>query len=75
MPEVVKVPVEDTLLGLALAMLAGARAIETSRRCEGTIFVLDPFGKDGGPHELPYYTAAHTLRQQADSILAKLKEV
>lgn len=75
MPDMVKVPLEGTLEGLALAMLAGARAIETNKRCFGAFYVLDPFGTDGGPYELSYYKAVETLRAQADRIFEMLKEV
>lgn len=72
---VVLVSTEDTLLGLALAMLAGARAIETSRRCAGAIYVRDPFGEHGDPQELSYFKAAEMLRAQGERLLEMLKEV
>lgn len=59
---------------LALAMLAGARAIETNRRCDGTTYVRDPFGENDGPLELSYYTAAQTLRAEGERILEMLRE-
>lgn len=70
----VNVTPEDTLQGLALAMLAGARAIETNRRCTGAIYVRDPFGENGGPLELTYYDAAKTLREQGERILETLRK-
>lgn len=74
MAETVIVPVEKTLEGLALAMLAGARAIETNKRCFGAFYVRDPFGEAGGPLELSYYKAAETLRAEGERILEMLKE-
>ena len=65
----------DTLRDFALAMLAGARAIETSRRCAGAIFVRDPFGEHGAPQEMSYYSAAKLLREQGERLLEDLKEV
>lgn len=59
--------------GLALAMLAGARAIETSRRYTGATYVWDLFGKNGGPLELSYEAAAKTLREQGERILEQLQ--
>ncbi len=64
-----------TLQDLALAMLAGARAIETSRRCVGATYVRDPFGEHGAPQELSYYKAAELLRTQGERLLEDLKEV
>lgn len=64
----------DTLQNLALAMLAGARAIEASRRCAGAIYVRDPFGEHGAPQELSYYNAARLLREQGERLLEDLKE-
>lgn len=65
---------EDTLTGLALAMLAGARAIETSHRFSGSYYVRDPFGEHGDPMELPYSKAAELLRTQGERLLAMLGE-
>lgn len=66
---------KDDLRGLALAMLAGARAIETNRRCMGATYVRDPFGEHGAPQELSYYNAAGLLRTQGERLLEDLKEV
>lgn len=63
------VSTEDTLEGLALAMLAGARAIETNWRCSGSIYVRDPFVECGGPREMSYFKAAQLLRTQGERIL------
>lgn len=60
--------------GLALAMLAGARAIETNRRCAGATYIRDPFGEKDGPLELSYYEAAKTLREEGESLLEILRE-
>lgn len=65
---------QDTRQGLALAMLAGARAIETNRRCTGATYIRDPFGENGGPLELTYYDAAKTLREQGERILEQLRK-
>ena len=52
---------------IALAMLAGARAIEqNSRKYFGTTFVRDPFGC---PKEITYYEAAKKLREEAEVAL------
>lgn len=71
---IIKVGTEDTLRGLALAMLAGARAIETNRRCAGATYIRDPFGENDGPLELSYYEAAKTLREEGEGLLEKLRE-
>ena len=60
---------------LALAMLAGARAIEVSPRFAGSSYVRDPFGEHGAPQELSYYSAAKLLREQGERLLEDLKEV
>lgn len=67
----------DTLQDLALAMLAGARAIETSRRCVGAIYVRGRCwpGERGAPQELSYYKAAEMLRMQGERLLEDLKGV
>lgn len=65
----------DTLQDLALAMLAGARAIEVSPRFAGSSYVRDPFGEHGAPQELSYYNAAKLLRGQGERLLKDLKEV
>ena len=69
---VVKVKTEDTLLGMALAMLAGARTIETRRH--GGTFILDPLGTEGGPYELDYNKAAEILRKEGNRILNMIRE-
>lgn len=65
---------EGVLWDLALAMLAGARAIETNRRCACATYVRDPFGEHGAPQELTYYKAAELLRAQGERLLEDLKE-
>lgn len=64
----------DTLRALALSMLAGARAIETNRRCAGATYVRDPFGEYGAPAEQSYYEAARLLREQGERLLKDLGE-
>lgn len=52
---------------MALAMLAGARAIEqNSRKYFGTTFVHDPFGCS---KEITYFEAAKKLRAEAEAAL------
>lgn len=52
----------------ALAMLAGARAIEQNpRKYFGTTFVHDVFGDK--PKEISYYDAAKMLREAAEAAL------
>ena len=53
----------------ALAMCAGARAIEQSKRFWGATYCWDVFGKCGGPKELSYYEAANKLRCLAERAL------
>lgn len=67
-------PQKGTSRDLALAMLAGARAIEVSRRFDGASYVRDPFGENGGTMELPYYNAAKMLREQGERMLEQLRE-
>lgn len=69
------VSTKDQLLGLGLAMLAGARAIETNHRFIGATYVRDPFGEHGRPQELPYFKASELLRTQGEQLLAMLGEV
>ena len=45
----------------ALAIAAGWRAIRTAKRFHGASYVYDPFGKDGGPYEIPYVKAGEIL--------------
>lgn len=53
---------------LALAMLAGARAIEQNpRKYFGTIFVYDVFGVN--QKEITYCEAAKALREEAEAAL------
>ena len=66
---------EEAMQSLALAMLAGARAIEVSPRFTGSSYVRDPFGEHGDPQEISYYTAAKLLREQGEKLLSMLKEV
>lgn len=52
---------------MALAMLAGARAIEQNpRKYFGTTFVHEPFGNS---KEITYYEAAMKLRAKAEAAL------
>jgi len=56
--------------GMAIAMLAGARAIEQNpRKYFGTTFVHDYFGEN--PKEITYHDAARKLREEAEAALAK----
>lgn len=55
---------------VALAMLAGARAIEQNpRKYLGTTFMYDCFGEN--PKEITYYDAARKLREEAEAALVK----
>ncbi|MBO7668986.1 MAG: hypothetical protein J6S60_00215 [Oscillospiraceae bacterium] len=59
---------------LALAMLAGARAIEQNpRKYFGTTFVHDVFGDK--PKEISYHDAAKMLREEAEAALAVVEVV
>ena len=53
---------------LTLAMLAGAHAIENSKRCQSATYIYDVFGDN--PQELSYCEAARTLRTEAEAELA-----
>lgn len=46
----------------ALAMAAGARAIENNKRLQGITYVYDVFGENGEPKEISYGAAAKLLR-------------
>ena len=49
---------------LMLAMNAGARAIENTKRYHGTVYTKDVFSES--PQEIPYLQAAKVLRQASD---------
>lgn len=56
--------------GMAIAMLAGARAIEQNpRKYLGLTFVYDCFGEN--PIEITYHDAARKLREKAEAALAE----
>jgi hypothetical protein len=50
---------------LMLAMNAGARAIENTRRYHGTVYSKDVFSET--PQEIPYLLAAKVLREVSDA--------
>lgn len=50
---------------LMLAMNAGARAIENTRRYHGAIYTKDVFSES--PQEIPYLQAAKVLREVSDA--------
>ena len=54
---------------MALAMIAGARAIEKNKRLQGVIYNYDVFGKLGAPKEISYFEAAKVLREAAEAAL------
>ena len=56
---------------MALAMFAGARAIENNKRLLGASYCYDVVGLCGGPHEISYYEAAKTLREAAGKALGE----
>ena len=49
---------------LMLAMNAGARAIENTKRYHGAVYTKDVFSES--PQEIPYLQAAKVLRQASD---------
>ena len=50
---------------LVLAMNAGARAIENTRRYHGAVYTKDVFSED--TQEIPYLLAAKVLREASDA--------
>lgn len=50
---------------LMLAMNAGARAIENTRRYHGAVYTKDVFSES--PREIPYLLAAKVLREVSDA--------
>lgn len=69
------IPAADVRIdeGMAIAMLAGARAIEQNpRKYLGATFVYDCFGEN--PKEITYHDAARKLREEAEAALAKEQE-
>ena len=58
---------------LMLAMNAGARAIENTRRYQGAIYTKDVFLES--PQEIPYLQAAKVLREVSDAPAADVDPV
>ena len=58
---------------LMLAMNAGARAIENTRRYHGAIYTKDVFLES--PQEIPYLQAAKVLREVSDAPAADVSPV
>ena len=58
---------------LMLAMNAGARAIENTKRYHGAIYTKDVFSES--PQEIPYLQAAKVLREVSDSPAADVAPV
>ena len=58
---------------LMLAMNAGARAIENTRRYHGAIYTKDVFLES--PQEIPYLQAAKVLREVSDAPAADVAQV
>ena len=58
---------------LVLAMNAGARAIENTKRYHGAFYTKNVFSEDS--HEIPYLQAAKVLRKASDSPAADVAEV
>lgn len=58
---------------LMLAMNAGARAIENTRRYHGAIYTKDVFLES--PQEIPYLQAAKVLREVSDTPAADVAPV
>lgn len=53
---------------MALAMCAGARAIETNKRFCGATYVFDVFGSE---KKISYHEAAKILRENAENALGE----
>lgn len=58
---------------LMLAMNAGARAIENTRRYHGAVYTKDLFSEDS--QEIPYLLAAKVLREGSDAHAADVAPV
>ena len=58
---------------LMLAMNAGARAIENTKRYHSSIYTRDVFSER--PQEIPYLQAAKVLREVSDAPAAEVVEV
>lgn len=58
---------------LVLAMNAGARAIENTRRYHGAVYTKDVFSES--PQEIPYLLAAKVLREVSDTPAADVAPV
>lgn len=58
---------------LMLAMNAGARAIENTKRYHGAVYTKDVFSES--PQEIPYLLAAKVLREVSDAPTADVAPV
>lgn len=58
---------------LILAMNAGARAIENTKRYHGAVYTRDVFSES--PQEIPYLQAAKVLRETSDAPTADVAPV
>ena len=58
---------------LMLAMNAGARAIENTKRYHGAVYTKDVFSES--PQEIPYLQAAKVLREASDAPTADVAPV
>ena len=58
---------------LMLAMNAGARAIENTKRYHGTVYTKDVFSES--PQEIPYLQAAKVLRETSNAPAADVSPV
>ncbi len=58
---------------LMLAMNAGARAIENTKRYHGAVYTKDVFSES--PQEIPYLQAAKVLRETSDAPTADVAPV
>ena len=58
---------------LMLAMNAGARAIENTKRYHGAVYTKDVFSES--PQEIPYLLAAKVLREVSDAPAADVAPV
>ena len=58
---------------LMLAMNAGARAIENTKRYHSSIYTKDVFSES--PQEIPYLQAAKVLREVSDALAADVAPV
>lgn len=64
----------ETMETFALALLAGAHAIDSNTRIHGASYAIDFAGRNGGPYMVSYYKASGLLEQIGLKIWEQVKE-